>query len=175
MPSSDDKSGADKARTEEIRRQLVRNIPQKLLIEMSGRQNKQINEQARRYKLPFGGPTIDLFEFFPAFFDFLADNARKLRGAEPSLDGVPRNPGERKMLADARRAEHKLAVETAKVIPKAEAEQWVMDAVAYHARILDSMTGKLAVRLGGTLAERRRVLKDFATKSMADAYGRTKG
>lgn len=174
MPSSDAKSGVDQARIEELRRQLVRNIPQKLLIEMSGRQNKQINEQARRYKLPFGGPTIDLFDFFPAFFDFLAANALKLKGPEPSLDGVPRNSGERKKLADARWAEHRLAVETSKVIPRIESERQVMEAIAYHARILDSMAGKLAVRLGGTLAERRRVLKDFAKKAMAETYGRTK-
>lgn len=176
MPSSDAKSGVDKARIDELRRQLVRNIPQKLLREMSGRQAKQIVEQAARYDLPFSGATFDLFDFFKAFFDFLAVNARKLKGPEPSLDGVPRDPGERKKLADARRAEHKLAVETSEVITRIESERQTMEAIAHHVSILNALAGRLAVKLANKpLAECRSILKKFAKDTLSQTYGRSEG
>jgi hypothetical protein len=46
---------------EETRRwQYYASIPQKHWREMSGRQSKVLNEQAARYGIPFGGPTISL-------------------------------------------------------------------------------------------------------------------
>ena len=65
----------------------------------SGRQVKVVNEQADRYALPIGGPTIDLPAFVKAFHDFLAANALKLCGADsddPSLAGCASPATERK-------------------------------------------------------------------------------
>jgi hypothetical protein len=53
-------------------------IPHKHWVEMSGRQAKVLYEQAERYGLPFGGPTIHLPDFVRALHDFLAVHARRL-------------------------------------------------------------------------------------------------
>jgi hypothetical protein len=60
-------------------------IPQKHWRQMSGRQTKVLNEQAQRYGLPFGGPTINLPEVVRALHDFLAVNARKLADDDDDL------------------------------------------------------------------------------------------
>src|SRR4030065_190528 len=66
---------------EETRRwQYYASIPQKHWREMSGRQSKVLNEQAARYGIPFGGPTINLPDVARALPDFLAAQAAKLRG-----------------------------------------------------------------------------------------------
>ena len=49
---------------------------------MSGRQTKVINEQAARYDLPFGGPTIDLPDVVRALHDFLAKHAQRLASGD---------------------------------------------------------------------------------------------
>lgn len=77
----------------------------------SGRQIKVINEQAERYGLPMGGPTIDLPVFVKALHDFLADNARKLAGAEsddPTLAGATSPAMERKRQLECRKLELQL-------------------------------------------------------------------
>jgi hypothetical protein len=77
----------------------------------SQRQIKVINEQAQRYGLPMGGPTIDLPLFVQAFHDFLAKNARKLAGSEsedPSLAGMASPALEKKRQLDCRRLELRL-------------------------------------------------------------------
>ena len=71
---------------EETRRwQYYASIPQKHWREMSGRQSKVLNEQAARYGIPFGGPTISLPEVVRALHDFLAANAAKLSGDDDTL------------------------------------------------------------------------------------------
>ncbi len=45
----------------------------------SGRQHKVVNEQAKRYDAPIGGPTIDVAELAQWLHDFLAENALRLR------------------------------------------------------------------------------------------------
>ncbi len=71
-----------KAQEEKLRWQFYRSIPQKHVRAMVGRQTKQINEQAARYGIPFGGKTIDLPEVFRKLFDFLAANRIKLAKVE---------------------------------------------------------------------------------------------
>jgi hypothetical protein len=80
----------EKEKEERTRWQYYGSIPQKHWRQMSGRQTKVINEQARRYGIPFGGATINLPAVVRAFHDFLADNAQKLaREDDPLLDGAP--------------------------------------------------------------------------------------
>jgi hypothetical protein len=76
---------------EEVRRwKYYRSIPQKHWRTMSGRQTKQINEQAERYDIPFGGSTIDLPAVVRRIHDFLAENAHKLaREDDVLLQGAP--------------------------------------------------------------------------------------
>jgi hypothetical protein len=78
---------------EETRRwQYYASIPQKHWREMSGRQSKVLNEQAARYGIPFGGPSVSLPDVVRALHDFLAANAAKLNGDDDALmqgDGSP--------------------------------------------------------------------------------------
>src|SRR3990172_5054457 len=68
----------EKEREEKLRWQYYGSIPQKHWRQMSGGQAKVLKEQADRYGLPFGGPTINLPAVARALHDFLADNAHKL-------------------------------------------------------------------------------------------------
>jgi Fe-S cluster biosynthesis and repair protein YggX len=77
----------------------------------SGRQVKVINEQAERYGLPLGAADIDITVLARALHDFLANNARKLAGADdddPSLAGVASPALERKRQFDCQLLELRL-------------------------------------------------------------------
>src|SRR5690242_10540213 len=63
----------EKDKEERLRWQYYASIPQKHWRQMSGRQSKVINEQAERYGLPFGGPTINLSAVVRAWHNFLAE------------------------------------------------------------------------------------------------------
>lgn len=81
----------EKTREEELRWDYYRSIPQKHWRAMSGRQTKVINEQADRYAIPFGGPTIDLPSVVKALHDFLAANAVKFsQNGSGELEGLER-------------------------------------------------------------------------------------
>ena len=78
----------EKQREEKLRWAYYGSIPQKHWRQMSGRQTKVINEQAERYGIPFGGPSIDLPAVVRALHDFLATHAHKLTGDDdPMLAG----------------------------------------------------------------------------------------
>lgn len=78
----------EKTKEERLRWQYYGSIPQKHWRTMSGRQTKVINEQAARYGLPFGGPTVNLPVLARALHDFLAENALKLaKEDDPLLQG----------------------------------------------------------------------------------------
>ncbi len=78
----------EREKEERLRWQYYGSIPQKHWRQMSGRQAKVINEQAERYGIPFGGPSINLPAVVRALHDFLADNAHKLaREDDPLMQG----------------------------------------------------------------------------------------
>ena len=72
----------ERKREEETRWKHYNNISQKHWREMSGRQAKQLIEQAERHGIPFGGRTICLPEVVKAYHDFLVRNARILARAD---------------------------------------------------------------------------------------------
>lgn len=85
----------EKEKEERLRWQYYESIPQKHWRRMSGRQTKVLNEQAQRYGIPFGGPSINLPAVVRALHDFLAENKYKLAreddelmngGASPALE-----------------------------------------------------------------------------------------
>lgn len=83
----------EKAKEERLRWQYYRSIPQKHWRQMSGRSTKVLNEQAERYGLPVGGPTIDLPRLARSLHDFLAENALKLATEDdPLLQGGSSSP-----------------------------------------------------------------------------------
>ena len=77
----------EKEKEERLRWQHYASIPQKHWRQMSGRQTKVINEQAKRYGIPFGGASINLADVVRALHDFLAENAWKLSQDEALLAG----------------------------------------------------------------------------------------
>lgn len=78
----------EKSKDEKSRWEHYASIPQKHWKRMSGRQTKVINEQADRYGIPFGGPTVNLPEVVRAWHDFLAENKYKLaRDDDPLMNG----------------------------------------------------------------------------------------
>ena len=78
----------EKDKEERLRQKFYATIPQKHWKEMSGRQSKVLQEQAERYGIPFGGPTVNLPAVVRAFHDFLSDNAAKLaREDDPLMQG----------------------------------------------------------------------------------------
>lgn len=68
----------ERKREEALRWDYYRSIPKKHWREMSGRQDKVLNEQATRYGLPVGGPTIDLLEVVSWLHGFFAQHRSEL-------------------------------------------------------------------------------------------------
>ncbi|HUX16278.1 MAG TPA: hypothetical protein VMW52_07375 [Phycisphaerae bacterium] len=71
-----------RAREEVDRWKHYSTVPKKDYADLAGRQQKVLNEQAARYGIPIGGPTIDLVAVFHWLHDFLARNARKLTAGD---------------------------------------------------------------------------------------------
>lgn len=108
VPSRDERAALrkfEKADEESRRWKYYRTIPKKHWREMSGRANQIISEQAERYGLPFGGATINLTEFLPAFHDFLAANRLVLNDRQAKT-----GEGERLQRARAEKVEMENAV-----------------------------------------------------------------
>jgi hypothetical protein len=72
----------EQANEERQRWEIYHSIPQAHWIKMSGRQAKILNEQARRYGMPFGGAVVDLEAVVRSLHDFIAKNSRRLSGAD---------------------------------------------------------------------------------------------
>ena len=68
----------EKAREDEARWRYYRECPKKHYRQMSGRQDKVLNEQAVRYGLPVGGPKVDLVVLVQWLHQFLADHRHDL-------------------------------------------------------------------------------------------------
>ena len=66
----------EKKRDEDQRWEHYHKCPQKDFLLMSGRQAKQLREQAARYGIPFDGRTINLAAFVKWVYDFLSKYAR---------------------------------------------------------------------------------------------------
>src|SRR5262245_53744773 len=82
----------ERVKEERLRAKYYASIPQKDWARMSGRQAKVLNEQAARYGIPVGGPTIDLNKVARAIHDFFAANAGKLSREDEELMQGPASP-----------------------------------------------------------------------------------
>jgi len=164
----------EKAREEKLRWQYYRAIPQKHWREMSGRQTKVINEQADRYGLPFGGPTVDLPKFVRAFHNFLAENALKLAkeddpllagagGSSPALEDYRR---ERAMLARLERLEREKVL-----LPRGE----VREAMGRIAAIVRGAGDTLQRQFGPAAVEILYEALSDAQREISRSFGDTDG
>lgn len=116
----------ERGREEQQRWEFYRSIPQKHWREMSGRQTKILQDQARRYGIPFDSRTIDLPEVVKRLHDFFAKNAKKLsddedllRGDSPNVERIRAARAEIvEMERDERRGTHLPMSEMAGVLSK---------------------------------------------------------
>jgi len=122
----------------EVLCELSHSIPQKLIREFTrtterprGYQSKQINEQAERYGLPFGGETWDLEALLRALFEFLSKISphyqRWLDGGG-DLPGSRETPSlERGRMAKAELAELQLEERRGLVIPRTDIHEGLLE------------------------------------------------
>jgi hypothetical protein len=83
----------ERQKEERLRWQYYGSIPQAHWKRMSGRQAKILQDQGRRYGLPFDSAVINLPAVVRALHDFLADNARKLAAEDdPTMLAGPASP-----------------------------------------------------------------------------------
>jgi hypothetical protein len=61
-------------------------VPKKCWVQWSGRQYKILDEQAQRYGIPVGGPTIDLAEIAVWIHDLLATHGRRILAGDSAED-----------------------------------------------------------------------------------------
>ncbi|MCX7429053.1 MAG: hypothetical protein NTW96_25930 [Planctomycetia bacterium] len=73
----------ERTKEEADRWRFYSSIPKRHWATLSGRQHKILDEQAARYGVPVGGKEIDLAALATWLHGFLADNAVKLRAADP--------------------------------------------------------------------------------------------
>jgi len=157
----------------DLLRELSHRIPQKLLREFTGRQPKQIKDQAERYQLDFNGRIWDLEKFLRSVFDLLARIAphygRWMRTKDEALAAADqRTPTERWQIARARRAEFDLERLHGQYIARED----MHEALGAFASILRDAGGRLQRQCGPAAYEIhqealesavqavRRVLKD---------------
>lgn len=69
-----------------------RAVPQKHIKDLYGAQTKQLNEQAERYGLAFGGAVVDLAAFFRSLRDFFGRYGRQLAQWDDDLLGGENSP-----------------------------------------------------------------------------------
>jgi len=155
----------EKDKQERLRWQYYRSIPQKHWRMMSGRQTKVLNEQATRYGLPFGGPTIDLTAVVRSLHDFLARNALKLaRDDEELLPGsqaLERYRQERAELARIERLQRQR-----RLLPRDQVRQ----ALARIAGILRGAADTLQQQFGPTAVEVLHEALDEAQREMDRSF-----
>ena len=159
----------EKEKEERLRWQYYSSIPQKHWRQMSGRQTKVLNEQATRYGLPFGGPTISLPALARALHDFLADNALKLaREADELMQGAGNSPAleryreERAALARLDRLERQM-----QLLPRDQVRQ----ALGRIAAILRSAGDALQQQFGPAAMEILHEALDDAQQEMDHSLG----
>ena len=72
--------------------QFYRSIPQKHVREMAGITTQQLNDQAERYGLAFGGPVLDLVALLRSLRVFLAKHSHKFADTDDGLLGGENSP-----------------------------------------------------------------------------------
>jgi len=112
----------------DLLRELSHRIPQKFLRECTGRQPKQIKDQAERYQLAFSGRIWDLEKLLRSVFDLLArigphySRWMRIRGGAKDT-GESQTAIERWQEARAERAEFELARIRTEFIPREDVHE----------------------------------------------------
>ncbi|MHC4178643.1 MAG: hypothetical protein ACYSWU_14125 [Planctomycetota bacterium] len=69
----------EKAREERDRERFYRSVPKRHFLAMAGRQANSINVMGRTWAMPVFGREVNLYEFVPWVFNFLAENKHALK------------------------------------------------------------------------------------------------
>ncbi|MGE0770052.1 MAG: hypothetical protein AB7L90_26760 [Hyphomicrobiaceae bacterium] len=158
----------ERDKEEQLRWKFYGSIPQKHYRQMSGRQTKVLNEQAKRYGIPCGGPEVDLSKVLRSFHDFLADNAHRLGpdddplmqgGGSPALE---RYREERAAMARLDRLEREQ-----KLLPRDE----VRESMARTAAILRAAGDTLQRQFGPAAVEILYEALDDAQREIDRSFG----
>ncbi|MEX0937330.1 MAG: hypothetical protein WDZ59_05675 [Pirellulales bacterium] len=158
----------EKEKEERLRWEYYESIPQKHWRQMSGRQTKVINEQAKRYGIPFGGANINLPDVVRAMHDFLAENAIRLsRDDDPLMQGggspaLERYREERAALARLDRQERE-----GQLIPRSD----VREALGRIASIVRGAGDAIQRQFGAAAAETLYEALDDAQREIDRFFG----
>lgn len=122
-------------------------MPKGDYCQLAGRQHKVIDDAARLYDLPIGGPVIDLGEAIAALHDLIAANASRIRG--DSLNDSDRDELEAEKL---RQQIQKLQIENDRLSISLQRDRG--DAIP-RAEVADALNAVAAkMREGGRALER---------------------
>lgn len=115
----------EKERDESRRLEAYRSIRKRDWRQWSGRADKILNEQAVRYGVPIGGPTIDLPQVALWLHDFLAENKFRLasKDEDPLLTGANSPALDRYRMARAKREEFSLECDLGQWLPRDKAHE----------------------------------------------------
>lgn len=156
------------AREEQQRWEHYASIPKRHWQQLSGRQSKVLNEQAVRYGLPVGGPTIDLAAVARWLHDFLAKHARRLATLEEEADPLLAAGGTSPALEEYRRERAKLAR-----LERLEREGALVARDDVHA-VLTELAGVLR-RMGDELQRKHGAAAQRLVDETLDAFAQTVG
>ena len=165
----------EKHRNEQLRWEHYRTVPARHYAEMSGRQHKVLNEQAKLHGIPCAGSTIDLCHVIRWLHDFLAKNSHRLDGDAVRESDEGDAALARKRIAEAEMAEIEVARIRGTVVAKSEAIEAVATLAARAVRVMDILENTIATEFEMWIADpvvrevpaedRMRAVRDFVRKT----------
>lgn len=137
---------------------FCRRCPQIVLRVLSGRQTKQINEQAARYGFAWGGAAFDWAVVVPQWFEFLAKNADALA---VNADGMA-DARRRRASALADLEEIKRDRELGLLVNRTEADRELQAVSRWVVAIFERAGAELGAKIAGkNLVQVRRISKAY--------------
>lgn len=159
----------EKDREEKAREHHYRTIPKHRWRAWSGRQNKIIDEQGRRFGFPIAQAVISLPDFVRAFHDFLAVNQFRLASDAPIADEVDL----RLRTAKADREELRLARDRGQVVPIEERDTDEIALVRWFVGVMERAGPELAPRIAGRrTSDVKRITKAYFDQIRLEAVGK---
>ncbi len=157
----------EKDRDEKARERHYQTIPKHRWRAWSGRQNKIIDDQGRRFGLPIAQAVIPLPDFVRAFHNFLADNEFRLSSDAPDKVDV------RLKTAKAEREELRLARDRGRVVPIEERDTDEIALVRWFVGVMERAGPELAPRIAGRrTSDVKRICKAYFDAIRLEAVGK---
>lgn len=159
----------EKDREEKAREHHYLTVPLHQWRKWSGRQNKIIYEQGRRFGLPIAQAVISLPEFVCALHDFFDRYKFKLAIDAPAMDEVDL----RLRTAKAEREELRLARDRGQVVPIEERDTDEIALVRWFVGVMERAGPELAPRIAGRrTADVKTICKAYFDALRLEAVGK---